>query len=141
VCARVQGVSIVGELLAKEGPAALFKGAAAHAHTRHAQHALLRAALRTRLRGCQHASRRVCPPPSARGAHALRRAAARSQLARLARRLPRRSLPAFAALALALALALRVSGLAPKLLTVGPKLVFSFTVAQYLIALSDRMLS
>ena len=33
------------------------------------------------------------------------------------------------------------TGLAPKLLTVGPKLVFSFTVAQYLIAISDRMLS
>mmetsp|Transcript_10231 Transcript_10231/g.25759 ORF Transcript_10231/g.25759 Transcript_10231/m.25759 type:complete len:303 (+) Transcript_10231:128-1036(+) len=31
-------------------------------------------------------------------------------------------------------------GLLPKLLTVGPKLVFSFTVAQYLIALSDRVL-
>jgi len=30
-------------------------------------------------------------------------------------------------------------GLAPKLLTVGPKLVFSFTVAQYLIALSDKL--
>lgn len=32
-------------------------------------------------------------------------------------------------------------GLTPKLLTVGPKLVFSFTVAQYLIALSDRLVA